>query len=57
MDVQLNDSTEMLVRFKDYSFVPMVVGKTATQKDIKKATYSVEWLQHKAEDAGKNPMK
>ena len=58
MDVQLNDSTEMLVRFKDYGFfVPMdCAGKTATIKGLaKKVTHSVEWLQHKAEDAGKKP--
>ena len=58
MDVQLNDSTEMLVRFKDYGFfVPMdCAGKTATIKgSAKKVTHSVEWLQHKAEDAGKSP--
>lgn len=57
MDVSLNDSTEMLVRFKDYGFfVPMdCEGKTAViQGRAKKVTHSVEWLKHKAEDAGKS---
>ena len=55
MDVQLNDSTTMLVRFKDYNFfVPMdCKGKTATIEGISKVvTLSEEWPKHKAEDAG-----
>ena len=57
MDVSLNDSTEMLVRFKDYGFfVPMdCEGKRAIIQGIaKKVTHSVEWLKHKAEDAGRS---
>ena len=57
MDVKLDDSTTMLVRFKDYGFfVPMdCEGKHATiQGQVKKTTHSVEWLRHKAEDAGKS---
>ena len=57
MDVKLDDSTTMLVRFKDYGFfVPMdCEGKQATiQGKVKRTTHSVEWLRHKAEDAGKS---
>jgi len=57
MDVKLDDSTTMLVRFKDYGFfVPMdCEGMHATiQGQVKKTTHSVEWLRHKAEDAGKS---
>ena len=57
MDVSLNDSTEMLVRFKDYGFfVPMdCEGKRAIiQGMAKKVAHSVEWLKHKAEDAGRS---
>ena len=57
MDVKLNDSTTMLVRFKDYGFfVPMdCEGKQATiEGQVKRTTHSVEWLRHKAEDAGKS---
>jgi hypothetical protein len=57
MDVKLDDSTTMLVRFKDYGFfVPMdCEGKQATiQGQVKKTTHTVEWLKHKAEDAGKS---
>ena len=57
MDVALNDSTEMLVRFKDYAFfVPMDCdGKKAIVQGVaKKVTHSVEWLKHKAADAGKS---
>ena len=57
MDVKVDDSTNMLVRFKDYGFfVPMdCEGKQATiLGQVKKVTHSVEWLRHKAEDAGKS---
>lgn len=57
MDVRIDDSTAMLVSFKDYGFfVPMdCEGKQATiQGQVKRTTHSVAWLRHKAEDEGKS---
>jgi len=56
MDVSLADGRAMTVRFKDYSFfVPKDAGgKTAVFEGIvRREVESVEWLKHKAEDAGK----
>ena len=49
MYVDLNEETEMLVKFKDYSFfVPMdSIGSTAIIEGMAKVeTLSVEWLKH-----------
>ncbi len=57
MDVKLSDEKSVTVRFKDYGFfVPMdAAGKTAIIEGYaKRKVESVEWLQHKAEDAGKS---
>lgn len=57
MDVELTDNKLMTVRFKDYGFfVPKdAAGKTAILVGtIRKEVESVEWLRHKAEDAGKS---
>tara|TARA_B100000965_G_C19541886_1_gene735960 strand:+ start:65 stop:520 length:456 start_codon:yes stop_codon:yes gene_type:complete len=54
MYVDLNEETEMLVRFKDYGFfVPMdASGNTAVIEGMAKVdTLSVEWLKHLKEDA------
>jgi len=54
MYVDLNEETEMLVRFKDYGFfVPMdASGSTALIEGMAKVdTLSVEWLKHLKEDA------
>ena len=54
MDVQLGNQL-MMVKFWDYAFfVPKdAAGKTAVLKGYaKKTTNSVEWLKHKAQDAG-----
>ena len=54
MYVDLNEETEMLVRFKDYGFfVPMdASGNTAIIEGMAKVdTLSVEWLKHLKEDA------
>tara|TARA_Y100000739_G_C20365792_1_gene354354 strand:+ start:109 stop:567 length:459 start_codon:yes stop_codon:yes gene_type:complete len=54
MYVDLNEETEMLVKFKDYSFfVPMdSIGSTAIIEGMAKVeTLSVEWLKHEKEDA------
>lgn len=58
MDIKLSDDKNVTVRFKDYGFfVPMdAAGKTAIIEGYaKRKIESVEWLQHKAEDAGKSP--
>lgn len=55
MAVDMGNDEEMLVRFKDYGFfVPMDAdGRTATMEGwVKVEEQSVEWLQHKASDAG-----
>ncbi len=55
MDVKLDNGKSMTVRFKDYGFfVPMnAAGRTAIMEGIAKVdTQTVEWLRHKAEDAG-----
>ena len=54
MYVDLNEETEMLVRFKDYGFfVPMdASGSTALIEGMAKVdTLSIEWLKHLKEDA------
>ena len=54
MYVDLGDTTEMLVRFKDYEFfVPMdATDKTAMIEGMEKVdTLSVEWQKHLKEDA------
>ena len=54
MYVDLGDTTEMLVRFKDYEFfVPMdATDKTAMIEGMAKVdTLSVEWQKHLKEDA------
>lgn len=54
MDVKLGDQL-MMVKFWDYAFfVPKdAAGKTVVMKGwAKKNTSSVEWLKHKAQDAG-----
>lgn len=56
MDVDLGNGESMLVKFKDYEFfVPKNAGgQTAIMEGIAKMEMqSVEWLQHKAKDAGK----
>lgn len=58
MDIKLSEGQNVTVRFKDYGFfVPMDAGgKTAIIEGIaQRKIESVEWLQHKAEDAGKSP--
>ena len=57
MDVDLGDNKFMTVRFKDYGFfVPMnAQGRLATMRGVAKVdTQSVDWLRHKAFDAGKS---
>lgn len=57
MDVDLGDGKNMTVRFKDYGFfVPMnSEGRKATMNGIAKVdTQTVDWLKHKAFDAGKS---
>ena len=54
MYIDLNEETEMLVRFKDYGFfVPMdASGSTALIEGMAKVdTLSIEWLKHLKEDA------
>lgn len=56
MDVELADGKTMTVRFKDYGFfVPKdAAGKTTVIDGmVRREVESVEWLKHKAEDAGK----
>lgn len=56
MDVDLGNGESMIVKFKDYGFfVPKnSSGSTAVLEGVAKVeTQSVEWLKHKAEDAGK----
>ncbi len=55
MDMDLGSGKSMTVRFKDYGFfVPMNgTGRTAVIKGVAKVkTDDVNWLRHKAEDAG-----
>lgn len=57
MDLDMGNGKTVTVRFKDYGFfVPMdAAGKTAVVSgSIKVDTLSVEWLKHKASDAGKS---
>ncbi len=57
MDVELSANELMTVRFKDYGFfVPKdAAGKTVIMDGIvRKEIETVEWLRHKAEDAGKS---
>jgi len=56
MDVDLGNGDLMTVRFKDYAFfMPKdASGKTAVMDGYCNRTIeSVDWLKHKAEDAGK----
>ena len=55
MDMDLGSGKSMTVRFKDYGFfVPMNgAGRTAVIQGVAKVkTDDVNWLRHKAEDAG-----
>ncbi len=55
MDMAITEDESMTIKFKDYEFfVPMnCQGKTAIVDGYaKKETQTVEWLQHKASDAG-----
>lgn len=57
MDMKIGDEESMTVRFKDYGFfVPMnSAGRDAVIEGIaKREVQSVDWLRHKAEDAGKS---
>jgi hypothetical protein len=57
MDVELSANELMTVRFKDYGFfVPKdAAGKTVIMDGIvRKEIETVDWLRHKAEDAGKS---
>lgn len=57
MDMELADGENMTVRFKDYGFfVPMnSAGRAAIIEGVARLdTQSVDWLRHKAEDAGKS---
>jgi hypothetical protein len=57
MDIDLGNGKNMTVRFKDYGFfVPMnSESRTAIMSGVAKVdTQSVEWLRHKAFDAGKS---
>ena len=56
MDVDLGNGESMIVKFKDYGFfVPKnSSGSTAVLEGVAKVeTQTVDWLKHKAEDAGK----
>lgn len=57
MDVDLGNGRSMLVRFKDYDFfVPKnAAGYTAIMEGYAKLeVQDVQWLRHKARDAGKS---
>jgi len=57
MDLNMGNGQTMTVRFKDYAFfVPMdATGKNAVVSGyVKVDTLSVDWLKHKASDAGKS---
>lgn len=57
MDMDLSEDQSMTVRFKDYGFfVPMnSAGRTAVIEGVAKVdTQGVDWLRHKAEDAGRS---
>ena len=57
MDMDLTEDQSMTVRFKDYGFfVPMnSAGRTAVIEGVAKVdTQGVDWLRHKAEDAGRS---
>jgi hypothetical protein len=57
MDVDLGNGQSMLVRFKDYDFfVPKnAAGYTAIMEGYAKLeVQDIEWLRHKAHDAGKS---
>ncbi len=57
MDMKIGDDEYMTVRFKDYAFfVPKDAGgyEAVIEGKLKKDVESVEWLRHKAEDAGKS---
>lgn len=57
MDVELGNGEIMTVKFKDYAFfVPKdAAGKTTIIEGVvRKEVADVEWLKHKAQDAGKS---
>ncbi len=57
LEMKLNDEQNMTVKFKDYEFfVPMnSAGKKAVIEGIAKVeVQDVDWLKHKASDAGKS---
>jgi hypothetical protein len=57
MDMDLTEEQSMTVRFKDYGFfVPMnSAGRTAVIEGVANVdTQGVDWLRHKAEDAGQS---
>lgn len=57
MDLDMGNGQNITVRFKDYGFfVPMdAAGKTAVVSGyVKVDTLTVDWLKHKAQDAGKS---
>lgn len=57
MDIPLENGEVMKVKFKDYDFfVPMnSSGRTATMEGVvRQETFSVEYLRHLAQDAGKS---
>lgn len=57
LEMKLNDEQNMTVKFKDYEFfVPMnSAGKKAVIEGIAKVeVQDVNWLKHKASDAGKS---
>lgn len=57
MDLNMGNGQTLTVRFKDYAFfVPMdATGKNAVVSGhVKVETLSVDWLKHKASDAGKS---
>ena len=60
MDVELAEGKLMTVRFKDYGFfVPKdCAGKTTVIDGmVRREVATVEWLKHKAQDAGKTKEK
>jgi hypothetical protein len=57
MDLDMGNGQNLTVRFKDYGFfVPMdATGKKAVVSGyVKVDTLTVDWLKHKAQDAGKS---
>ncbi len=57
MDLDLDEENKLFVKFMDYGFfVPLdAAGSTAIVEGIAKIeVQSIEWLKHKAKDAGKS---